>query len=459
MKTSTKLPSESKRLLRYYHHKAITDIKSGNEQGKPRSQLISELKKDISRAYDYNTDLVDLVFDLFAPDQAIEFIESNEVARPLTIRTNTLKTKRRDLARILMQKGVHLEPVGSWTKVGLTIFNSNVPIGATTEYLAGFYMLQAASSLLPVMALDPQENEKVLDMAAAPGGKTTYIAQLMKNTGVLIANDSNKERCKALIANMQRLGVSNSVVVNYDGRKIPKSMSNFDRVLLDAPCSGTGVISKDPSVKTERKAKDILRNSHIQKELILAAIDALNPHSATGGILVYSTCSISVEENEMVVQYALNHRYMKIVETGVEIGENGMTGFKGKPFDSSMKLCRRIYPHTHNMDGFFFAKLKKIANGVKLSNSEKKDQEYKEKKELKEKKREETKKDDSSKKASKEEHTGKKHKGKRKQADGLNEERENQGNEIEVKKTKKKKIEKEVKEVKEECEDEEGEQV
>ena len=328
-------------------------------------------------------DLVEMIFDIFSPPEALEFIESNEVARPLTIRTNTLKAKRRDLARLLMQKGVHLEPIGSWTKVGLTIFNSNVPIGATTEYLTGYYMLQAASSLLPIMALDPQPDEKILDMSAAPGGKTTYIAQLMKNTGTIIANDSNKERCKALIANLQRLGVSNTIVVNYDGRKLPKAMNNFDRVLIDAPCSGTGVISKDPSVKTERTAKDILRNSHLQKELILAAIDSLNPHTTKAAIIVYSTCSISLEENEGVIEYALAHRYVKLIDTDVDVGNEGLTSFKGKHFDASMKLCKRIYPHTHNMDGFFFAKLQKIANGVKLLPSEAKDKAYQEKKERK----------------------------------------------------------------------------
>ena len=124
-----------------------------------------------------------------------------------------------------------------------------MPIGATPEYLAGHYILQSASSFLPVIALAPQPNEKILDMAAAPGGKTTYIAQLMKNTGVLIANDLKKDRIKSLNANLARLGVTNSVVVNYDGRKINKVYQKFDRVLLDAPCTGIGVISRDPQIK------------------------------------------------------------------------------------------------------------------------------------------------------------------------------------------------------------------
>lgn len=125
-----------------------------------------------------------------------------------------------------------------------------MPIGATPEYLAGYYMLQSASSFLPVIALAPQMNERVLDMACAPGGKTTYIAQLMKNTGLIFANDVNKDRLKAVKFNISRMGITNTVITNYDGRKFPTVMNNFDRVLLDAPCTGLGIISRDPSIKT-----------------------------------------------------------------------------------------------------------------------------------------------------------------------------------------------------------------
>ena len=130
----------------------------------------------------------------FPLGEVVQFMEANEQTRPMTIRTNTLKTRRKELAQILIQRGVNLDSLADWTKVGLKIFDSRVPIGATPEYLAGHYMLQSASSFLPVIALAPKPNERILDMAAAPGGKTTYIAQLMKNTGVLFANDLKKER-------------------------------------------------------------------------------------------------------------------------------------------------------------------------------------------------------------------------------------------------------------------------
>ncbi len=138
-----------------------------------------------------------------------------------------------------------MEPLADWTKVGLKIFESKVPIGATPEYLSGNYMLQSASSLIPVLALAPEKNEKILDMACAPGGKTTHIAQVMRNSGVIVANDINKERQKATIFNLERMGVKNCIVVNFDGKKLPQYNMLFDRVLLDAPCTGLGVISRD----------------------------------------------------------------------------------------------------------------------------------------------------------------------------------------------------------------------
>ncbi|KAI4146454.1 MAG: hypothetical protein L6R39_003451, partial [Caloplaca ligustica] len=147
-----------------------------------RSSYISQLLEDICIYYGYSPFLAEKLFSLFTPSEAFAFFESNETPRPLVIRTNTLRTSRRTLAQALINRGVTLESVGKWSKVGLQIFESQVPLGATPEYLAGHYILQAASSFLPVMALAPQENERILEMAAAPGGKSTYIAALMKNT-------------------------------------------------------------------------------------------------------------------------------------------------------------------------------------------------------------------------------------------------------------------------------------
>ncbi|XP_044064833.1 probable 28S rRNA (cytosine(4447)-C(5))-methyltransferase [Siniperca chuatsi] len=342
----------------------LCNFSTKREEGKERAEYISLLKKDLCTYYSYNIFLIEKLMDLFPLSELVDFLEANEIQRPVTIRTNTLKTRRRDLAQALINRGVNLDPLGKWSKVGLVIYDSSVPVGATPEYLSGQYMLQGASSFLPVMALSPQEGELVLDMSSAPGGKTTYIAQLMRNTGVIVANDANAERLKSVVGNIHRLGVTNTVVCNYDGRQFPKVMGGFDRVLLDAPCSGTGVIAKDPAVKTSKDEADIHRSAHLQKELILSAIDSVNAESPTGGYLVYCTCSIMVEENEWVVDYALKKRNVKLVPTGHDFGKEGFTRFKERRFHPSLRLSRRFYPHSHNMDGFFVAKLKKFSNVI-----------------------------------------------------------------------------------------------
>ncbi|KAF5976160.1 nucleolar 2 [Fusarium coicis] len=341
--------------------RVLDDFANLSEEGRSRVEYTSQLLKDICSYYGYSEYLAEKLFNLFTPREAFAFFEANESARPVVIRTNTLRTHRRDLAQALINRGVTLEPVGKWSKVGLQVFESSVPLGATPEYLAGHYILQAASSFLPCMALDPQENERVLDMAAAPGGKTTYMAAMMKNTGIVVANDPNKARAKGLIGNIHRLGTRNVIVSNYDAREFPKPMGGFDRVLLDAPCSGTGVIAKDPSVKTNKTERDFMQLPHIQKQLVLAAIDSVNHSSKTGGYIVYSTCSVTVEENEQVVQYALSRRpNVRLVDAGLAFGKEGFTSYMGKKFDPSMRHTRRYYPHTYNVDGFFVAKFHKI---------------------------------------------------------------------------------------------------
>ena len=340
--------------------RVLDDFSRLAEEGRSRAEYTAQLLKDICGYYDYSPLLAEKLFNLFTPREAFEFFEANETPRPVVLRTNTLKTHRRELAQALINRGVTLEPVGKWSKIGLQVFESQVPLGATPEYLAGHYILQAASSFLPVMALGPQEHERVLDMAAAPGGKTTHMAALMKNTGCIFANDSNKARAKALIGNIHRSGARNTIVCNYDARQFPKVIGGFDRVLLDAPCSGTGVIAKDPSVKTNKTQRDFLALPHLQKQLLLAAIDSVDHASKTGAVVVYSTCSVTIEENEMVVQYVLSRRpNIQIEDSGLPFGVDGFVSYMGKKFDPRMKLAKRYYPHTYNVDGFFVCKLRK----------------------------------------------------------------------------------------------------
>uniref|UniRef100_A0A915Q0Y1 SAM-dependent MTase RsmB/NOP-type domain-containing protein n=1 Tax=Setaria digitata TaxID=48799 RepID=A0A915Q0Y1_9BILA len=342
----------------------LGDFKNRRDPNRSRSEYISVLVKDLCSYYGYNEYLIQKFMSIFPNGtELLEFLEANDQPRPVIIRSNSLKTRRAELARNLISRGMNVDPAAEWTKVGLIVYDSQVPVGATPEYLAGHYMLQGLSSFLPVMALAPQPEEIVLDMCSAPGGKSSHIAALMKNTGVLYANDTNMERCRAIIGNLHRLGVNNAVVSNLDGREFAKVMpQGFDRVLLDAPCSGTGVIWKDGNIKTRRDSQDVQRRHTLQRELILAALDSVNANSKTGGYVVYSTCSVLVEENEAVVDYALRKRDCKLVPMGLNIGVQGFSKFREYRFHPSLNLTRRYYPHIHNIDGFFVAKLKKLSN-------------------------------------------------------------------------------------------------
>ncbi|MBA0752118.1 hypothetical protein Gogos_000986 [Gossypium gossypioides] len=163
--------------------RVLLNFKDMRQERMTRKDYIDQLKIDLGSYYGYNEFLIRVLVDMYPVVELMELIEAFEKPRPTCIRTNTLRTCRRDLADVLSKRGVELDQLSKWSKVGLVVYNSHVPIGATPEYLAGFYYIQGASSFLPVMALAPQEKERVVDMVAAPGGKTTYVAALMKNSG------------------------------------------------------------------------------------------------------------------------------------------------------------------------------------------------------------------------------------------------------------------------------------
>lgn len=358
----------------------LADFKTRKEPNRSRSEYVQVLLDSVCKCFGYNEELAEMLMDIFPNAEIVDFMEASESPRPLTIRTNTLKTRRRELAQALISRGMNVDPIDKWSKVGLVVYESQVPVGATPEYLAGHYMIQSASSFLPVVALAPKENEKIVDLAAAPGGKTSYIGAVMNNTGVLVANDLRKDRIKALVANVHRLGLQNTIVSNHDGLRIPSVFGScFDRALLDAPCSGTGIISHDPAVKINRRRKDLENTTRIQKELILAAIDSVNADSPSGGCIVYSTCSVLVDENEAVIDYALRKRDVKVVESGLPLGIPGFTRMKQHRFHPDLRLSRRVHPHIHNLDGFFVCKLKKLSNKKHLDSS-KDEQEHLDKK-------------------------------------------------------------------------------
>jgi NOL1/NOP2/sun family putative RNA methylase len=215
------------------------------------------------------------------------------------------------------------------------------------------YYLQDLASQVPALVLAPRASEVVVDCCASPGGKTTQLAALMGNSGQLVAMESREDRLAPLTANLERMGVLNCAVLHTDSRNIADYDLTIDAILLDAPCTGEGVIGKDPARKTSRGLEDITECSVVQRELLDAALDDL----ALGGRLVYSTCSFAPEENELVIDHALEHHDVNLGK--IQWGEPGLTHFCDYKFDPRLNLARRFYPHIHNSQGFFIALLEK----------------------------------------------------------------------------------------------------
>lgn len=318
------------------------------------------LKKEIQNSYGYNSDYIKCVFLLFPLKEIIEYFKFSERQRPVSIRSNSLKREPIQLEKDLLNRGINtIFLKGTLRKIGM-ISNKIVGIGNCPEYLGGYYTFQGIASLFPIFSLFPRKNDRILDLAASPGGKTTHIAEVMENSGLIVANDKSLIRIKSLVSNIHRLGVKNSIVTNFDGSILPFIMKGFDKVLIDAPCSGSGISYNNLNFCSNKFKTSLNINSELQKRLLLAAIDSCDENSIKGGYIIYSTCSIFVEENENVIQYAVENRKVKIVSTELQYGMPGYKKYKQKKFNDNMVFCRRFFSHIHNSDGFFICKLKKF---------------------------------------------------------------------------------------------------
>ncbi len=269
---------------------------------------------------------------------------------PAYLRINTLKASSDVVFSTLNSEGVRLEAtaVKDFFRLGAAGQTK-----ATIGYHLGYIYPQALSSGLPVLALAPRAGDMVLDLCAAPGGKSTHMAQLMGDSGIIIANDRKFGRLTALMANVKRLGITNTVITCYKGEHFPISGS-FDKVLVDAPCSGDGKFRLDQNDELLHLKRGRTFLPAIQKALIQRAFDLLRP----GGIMVYSTCTLNPQENEEVVSHLLKKRAGELLPWIPPIDwEPGLTSFKGRNYHESCVLCRRFYPHKIDSVGFFVAKI------------------------------------------------------------------------------------------------------
>ena len=306
----------------------------------------------------FPTDFLQLMQQMLPDNAEFEkFITISQQPLRRSLRVNTLKISVDDFLQRIAPMNWDLTPI-PWCPEGFWISRDDadtLPLGSTAEHLAGLYYIQEASSMLPVAALfdGSPEPQRVMDVAAAPGSKTTQIAARMENKGAILANEYSASRVKVLHANLSRCGVSNTAMTHFDGRVFGAALpESFDAILLDAPCSGEGVIRKDTDALRNWSLASNEEIAATQRELINSAFHALKP----GGTLVYSTCTLNRNENQQVIAWLLE-QYPDAVEV-----EPLNQLFSGAEQAATPEGYLHVFPHLFDSEGFFVARLRKTTS-------------------------------------------------------------------------------------------------
>ncbi|MFP4567366.1 MAG: NOL1/NOP2/sun family putative RNA methylase [Candidatus Woesearchaeota archaeon] len=318
--------------------------KNNNED---KMKNLPELKEEFKKRYK----------ELLGADYA-DFIKYSSKYIRKSIRINTLKTTTNDIKNKLQQNW-ELEQV-PWCTEGFWINYKNkerYDVGNLPEHQLGYIYVQDAASMIPPVVLNPKPGDIVLDVCAAPGSKTTQMAQYMKNEGIIMANDAQGKRLSALGINLQRCGITNVLVTKMNGEKLAGD-EKFDKILLDAPCSGTGTIRRSYKIAEMWSPNLVDRMSKIQQKLIKQAFKLLKK----GGTLVYSTCTLEPQENEGIVSKLLKENpSAKLEEIHLDIKRSKpITKFKEEEYAQEVQKCLRITPQDNDSEGFFVAKITKI---------------------------------------------------------------------------------------------------
>ncbi len=285
-----------------------------------------------------------------------------------SIRCNKLKISSEELKEKLEKKGWKIkQPWKDYPEVMVIDEEKGKELepgelGRSLEHLLGYYYVQELSSMLPVIALQPEENELILDLCAAPGSKTTQLASEMKNSGTIIANELSLGRLRILATNTERCGVTNAILTRKEGsafcRRMKKNNIEFDRILVDAPCSGEGTLRSSYKTYVMWNPKNIKSLSRIQRRLVKDAISILKK----GGTMIYSTCTHAPEENEEIVDYIIKEfPEMQIQKIKLPVkSREGITKWRDKEYSKEVKKACRIYPQDNDTEGFFIAKFKRV---------------------------------------------------------------------------------------------------
>lgn len=300
---------------------------------------------------------------------AKDFFNISYTKCPSSIRCNTLKMKPEDLIKRLKNYGWKVrQPMDGFPEI-MVIDSGPKPgdLGKTKEHLLGYYYVQEISSMLPMLALKPESGDFVLDLCASPGSKTTQGAAMMKNEGFILANELNMGRIGILNSNLERCGVMNTIVTRKEGvalceRLAKKSNLRFDKILVDAPCSGEGTLRKSPRTLLMWNENMIRKIAGVQRQLAVSALGLLK----VGGTMIYSTCTLAPEENEMIIDYLLKNFDIEVEALSFPLKfRSGIVEWEGVNLDKRCERCLRLYPQDNNTDGFFVAKIRKIGEGRK----------------------------------------------------------------------------------------------
>ena len=290
-------------------------------------------------------EFMEFLYNRYTPVKVDNILLGMQDNRYTTLRVNTLKYNIQDLMRYFKENNIKFERV-LWYKDALIIKNANEKqIQKLDIYEKGYIYIQSLSSMVPPIVLSPKENEKVLDLTAAPGSKTTELATLMNDKGYILANELDKIRCERLKYNVEKQGSNIIEIINGRGEKLgDKYPEYFDKVLLDTPCSGEGrfIVNKLATYR-DWSLKRVRELTKIQRKLFESAYKALKPN----GIMVYSTCTLNEDENENILNWALENFDIKLMDIDLEM----------KNMEKSDKVIR-ILP-SRDTEGFFVAKLKK----------------------------------------------------------------------------------------------------
>ena len=289
-------------------------------------------------------------FKTLGRSQALSFLESTSQPAPTYVRLNTLKAVEETCLQKMTEEGVTVkkEPLLKHT---YRIVETRKPLLRTQSFRDGLFYVQDKASCLAVEVADPKPSDIVLDVCAAPGAKTTYMAQLMQNEGIVYSVDYSRRRIREWISETKRMGVSNAAAIIADAQKPLPINVIADLVILDPPCTSTGAFGKTPSAKWRLTKRSIFNMAAVQWNMLNTS--ALNVKE--GGHLVYSTCSVTLEENEMLIEKFLKwHPEFTLVDTVPNVGAQSFRG---------LDKCQRLYPQVHSCNGFFVAKLVKEEGG------------------------------------------------------------------------------------------------